>query len=104
MARINGIDTVFVLTEERLANHFAKLGFSHKYIGSPIEHHGVRVPSMMSVSGTIKSMRSNLRPLYDVIAADIKRNLPETGNGLPGIENEHSGSRPQVTIAAKPAT
>jgi N-acyl amino acid synthase of PEP-CTERM/exosortase system len=104
LARINGIDTVFVLTEERLANHFAKLGFSHKYIGSPIEHHGVRVPSMMSVSGTIKSMRSNLRPLYDVIAADIKRNLPETGSGLPWIENEHSESRSRVTIAVKPAT
>jgi hypothetical protein len=49
-------------------------------------------------------MRSNLRPLYDVIAADIKRNLPETGNGLPGIENEHSESRSRVTIAVKPAT
>ena len=92
LARLNGIETVFVLTEERLASHFAKLGFSHKYIGSPIEHHGMRVPSMMSVSGTIKGMRPNLRPLYDVIAADIKRNLPETGSGLPRIENEHSGS------------
>jgi hypothetical protein len=95
---------VFVLTEERLASHFAKLGFSHKYIGGPIEHHGMRVPSMMSVSGTIKGMRPNLRPLYDVIAEDIKRNLPETGNGLPGIENEHSESRSRVTIAVKPAT
>ena len=84
LARLNGIDTVFILTEERLANHFSKLGSSHKYIGSPIEHHGLRIPSMMSVSETIKGMRSNLRSLYDVIAEDIKRNLLEAGMACPG--------------------
>ena len=104
LARLHKIETLFILTEERLALHFAKLGFDLKFIGPPVEHHGIRVPSMMSVSGTIKGMRPNLRPLYDVIAEDIKRNLPETGNGLPGIENEHSEGKPQATIVAKPAT
>lgn len=108
LARLNGIETVFVLTEERLANHFAKLGFSHKYIGSPIEHHGTRVPSMMSVSGTIKDMRINLRPLYDVIAADIKRNLPGMQTSMPQIKmndrNADCVETDQEVIAAKSAT
>lgn len=76
LARLNGIDTVFVLTEERLASHFGKLGFNLQYIGSPIEHHGERIPSMMSVSATIRNMRTNLQPLYHAIAADIEKGLP----------------------------
>lgn len=75
LARLNGIDTVFVLTEERLASHFGKLGFNLQYIGSPVEHHGKRIPSMMSVSATIRNMRTNLQPLYHTIAADIEKGL-----------------------------
>ena len=74
LARLNGIDTVFVLTEERLANHFGKLGFNLQHIGKRIDHHGNRIPSMMSVSGTISNMRINLQSLYRVIAADIEKN------------------------------
>ncbi|SOD40549.1 PEP-CTERM/exosortase system-associated acyltransferase [Nitrosovibrio sp. Nv4] len=79
LARLAGIETVFVLTEERLANHFGKLGFSLQHIGSPIEHHGRRIPSVMSVSSTIDNMRTNLRPLYQTIAADIKRGFQSQG-------------------------
>lgn len=75
LARLNKIETLFILTEKRLANHFSKLDFSLQHIGSPIEHHGERIPSMMSVSATINNIRSNLRPLYHAIAADIERNL-----------------------------
>ncbi|SEL37440.1 PEP-CTERM/exosortase system-associated acyltransferase [Nitrosovibrio tenuis] len=74
LARLNGIDTLFVLTEERLANHFDKLGFQLQYIGQQIEHHGKRVPSMMGISAIINNMRSNLRPLYRAIATDIEKN------------------------------
>jgi N-acyl amino acid synthase of PEP-CTERM/exosortase system len=77
LARLNGIDTVFVLTEERLAMHFSKLGFDLQYIGSAIEHHGVRVPSIMSVSATIKNMRTSLRSLYSAVAEDINRGIKE---------------------------
>lgn len=73
LARLNGIDTVFVLTEDRLANHFGKLGFNLQHIGKQIDYHGKRIPSMMSVSATINNMRTNLRSLYRVIAADIGR-------------------------------
>jgi N-acyl amino acid synthase of PEP-CTERM/exosortase system len=77
LARLNKIDTLFILTEKRLANHFSKLGFSLQNIGSPIEHHGERIPSMMSVSGTINNMRTNLLPLYHAIAADIEKSTKE---------------------------
>ncbi|MEO6561688.1 MAG: PEP-CTERM/exosortase system-associated acyltransferase, partial [Nitrosospira sp.] len=75
LARLNGIDTLFVLTEERLASHFGKLGVNVQSIGSPIEHHGTRMPSMMSVNGIINDIRSIIRPLYHTIAADIKKGL-----------------------------
>lgn len=75
LARLNGIDTLFVLTEERLASHFSKLGFDLRYIGSPVEHHGERLPSMMNVSATIHNMRASLRSLYQTIAADIERGM-----------------------------
>jgi N-acyl amino acid synthase of PEP-CTERM/exosortase system len=77
LAHLNGIDHVFVLTEERLANHFGKLGFQLQFIGSPVEHHGERIPSMMSVDGIVNGMRAMLRPLYRTIAADIKMALRE---------------------------
>jgi N-acyl amino acid synthase of PEP-CTERM/exosortase system len=81
LARLNGIDTLFVLTEERLASHFGKLGFGLQFIGGQVEHHGKRIPSMMNVSGIIEGMRSILRPLYRTIAADIRDAL-HTGTDI----------------------
>jgi N-acyl amino acid synthase of PEP-CTERM/exosortase system len=75
LARLNGIDTLFVLTEERLASHFVKLGFQLQFIGDSVEHHGKRIPSMMSVNAIITNMRAMLRPLYQAIAADIRTAL-----------------------------
>lgn len=88
MARLNGIETLFVLTEERLASHFSKLGFDLQYIGSPVEHHGERLPSMMNVTATIRNIRANLRPLYHTIAADIARGLSISGEE-PGGSGGH---------------
>jgi N-acyl amino acid synthase of PEP-CTERM/exosortase system len=48
LARLNGIHTLFVLTEERLARHLRILGFKVQAIGAPIEHRGRRLPSMIS--------------------------------------------------------
>jgi N-acyl amino acid synthase of PEP-CTERM/exosortase system len=77
MARLHGIETLFVLTEERLASHFRKLGVRVEAIGQPIEHRGTRTPSMMSVRGIINDIRSIIRPLYHNIAADIEKYLPK---------------------------
>jgi N-acyl amino acid synthase of PEP-CTERM/exosortase system len=80
LARLSGIETLFVLTENRLAAHFNKLGFQLQFIGEPIEHHGTRLPSVMSVSAIIGNMRGNLRPLYQTIASDIEKAFRSDAN------------------------
>ena len=71
LARLNGIDTLFVLTEPRLANHFRKFGVNMQTIGGAVEHRGQRIPSMMSTHGTIDGLWAIFRPLYRTIAADV---------------------------------
>jgi N-acyl amino acid synthase of PEP-CTERM/exosortase system len=73
LARINGIDTLFVLTERRQAAHFSKLGVKLKIIGEAIEHRGERVPAVMNVTSIIAEMRTIFHSLYHAIAADIQR-------------------------------
>jgi N-acyl amino acid synthase of PEP-CTERM/exosortase system len=71
LARLNGIDTLFILTEPRLANHFHKLGVNIKTIGGPVEHRGQRIPSMMNTNDIIKNLWAIFRPLYRTIAAEV---------------------------------
>lgn len=79
LARINGIDHLFCLTESRLASHFRKLvGENIQVIGNSINHHGERVPSVLYVNQILNNMRSFIRPLYRVISADIKKHISNT--------------------------
>ncbi len=73
LAQINGIEYLFVLTEERLAHHFGKLGFDIQLIGKSIEHRGKRVPSMVRISSSISKMYPSLRSLYQAIVKDIEK-------------------------------
>lgn len=66
-----GIDTLFVLTEPRLARHLSLLGVHIKRIGGPVEHRGRRVPSMMSVPEITGSFGPFVRPLYEQIAGEV---------------------------------
>jgi len=72
MARRLDIEHVFVLTEPRLAKHFARIGFDIRSVGGPIEHHGTRVPSLLSSSRVVEGLRPMIRPLYDVIEAAVE--------------------------------
>lgn len=72
LAERAGIETLFVLTEPRLASHFAKLGVDVRQIGGPVEHRGTRIPSMMDVQGIIKNMRFLLRPMWRAIQEDME--------------------------------
>jgi N-acyl amino acid synthase of PEP-CTERM/exosortase system len=72
LAALHGIDTLFVLTEPRLASHFSKLGVRIQQIGGPIEHRGTRVPSMMSVQSILSGLNFVVRPLYKVISAEMR--------------------------------
>lgn len=74
MAKLRSIETLFVLTEPRLAQHFKKVGVTEiKQIGSPVEHRGMRVPSLMPVDGIISGFCMNplIRPIYESIYDQI---------------------------------
>ncbi len=70
-ARRHGIETLFMLTEPRLAKHLSHLGVDIHRIGGPVEHRGQRVPSMLSVEGVVRGLNFAVRPLYDVIAREV---------------------------------
>ncbi len=72
IAARQGIDTLFVLTEPRLASHFAKLGVTITRIGGPIEHRGTRIPSMIDVQEVIANMRTLMKPLWREVLAEIE--------------------------------
>ena len=71
LAEHYAIDTVFVLTEPRLAQHFRKLGVEVRQIGTPIWHHGLRIPSVMQVEEILRNMRRMLHPMWQVVRAQI---------------------------------
>lgn len=73
IARRFGIEHVFVLTEPRLASHFARIGFDIRTVGGPIEHRGVRVPSLLSSSKVVDGLRPMIRPMYDVIDVAVAK-------------------------------
>ena len=77
LAERQQIETVFVLTEPRLAAHFAKLGVEVIQIGAPISHRGTRIPSMMRTEEIIRNMRSLLLPLWRVVREEIDRSFDE---------------------------
>lgn len=77
LARLNGVDNLFVLTEERLVRHLQRLGVKIHTIGGPIEHRGQRLPSMMSPTGIIDDLSFIVRPLYRTIAAEVAQGRSE---------------------------
>jgi N-acyl amino acid synthase of PEP-CTERM/exosortase system len=70
-ARHHGVETLFMLTERRLAKQLARLGVKMTAIGSPIEHRGTRFPSMMSVQAVIDDLHFFVRPLFAVISEEM---------------------------------
>jgi N-acyl amino acid synthase of PEP-CTERM/exosortase system len=71
-ARHYGVETLFMLTERRLARQLSRLGVVLKTIGKPVEHRGLRYPSMMSVDEVIGGLSFFARPLFAVIANEIE--------------------------------
>lgn len=66
-----GADTLFMLTEPRLARHLSLLGVKIVRIGGPVEHRGRRVPSMLNAPGIVAGFGPLARPLYEHIAAEV---------------------------------
>jgi N-acyl amino acid synthase of PEP-CTERM/exosortase system len=75
----HGVDTVFMLTERRLAAHFGRLGVKVTRIGGPVEHRGERIPWMMNSKAIVDGLNLATRPLYEVIAAEIQREMSRRG-------------------------
>ncbi len=73
LAARNGIDTLFVLTEPRLASHFARLGVEIRQIGGPVDHRGLRIPSTLDVASIIRNMRFLVRPIWRLVQEEIDR-------------------------------
>lgn len=71
MAQRHGIEYLFTLTEPRLAEHFAKLGVKIEPIGAPIEHRGMRVPSLIQAATVESGLRLMIRPLWKEIEAQM---------------------------------
>jgi len=85
MAGIHGVETLFILTEPRLAAHFAKLGVNVRQIGTPIEHRGLRIPSMMSVSSIVSGLNGEVQPLYLEVMEEVAHTLRARGDAPPTL-------------------
>ena len=71
-ARHHGVDTLFMLTERRLAKQLSRLGVNVRKIGAPIEHRGIRYPSMMSIQEVIDGLSFFVRPLFAKISGEME--------------------------------
>jgi N-acyl amino acid synthase of PEP-CTERM/exosortase system len=78
-ARHHGVNTLFMLTERRLAKQLARLGVHVRTIGEPIKHRGMRYPSMMSVQEVIDGLHFFVRPLFAVISAEMETAYRRSG-------------------------
>lgn len=72
MARRVGVEHVFVLTDPRLAKHFVRIGFDIRTVGDQIEHRGIRVPSLLSSSKVVASLRPMIQPLYAAVEEAVE--------------------------------
>lgn len=73
MALHEGLEHMFVLTEPRLASHFAKIGFDIRQIGGAVEHRGTRVPSYLRPTVIADTLRPMIRPLFQVVRDSVER-------------------------------
>jgi N-acyl amino acid synthase of PEP-CTERM/exosortase system len=110
IARRAGIKLLFVLTEPRLAQHFSRLGVHIRPIGTPVEHRGERLPSVMCIDEIIDGLRRTVRPVWDAINEQIDAYLDEhSADGRPGharhkvVEPTHRWLPARMTRSAWPA-
>jgi N-acyl amino acid synthase of PEP-CTERM/exosortase system len=82
LAKYLGVETIFVLTEPRLAAHLWRLGVRIQRIGGPVEHRGERVPSMMKVQSVEENLPRSVRPLWELIGEQIRAGFGRRGATL----------------------
>jgi hypothetical protein len=62
-----------------LAQHLFKLGFMIKPIGSPIEHHGARLPSVMQIDEILAGMRPAMQPVWQAVNDQVDEYIAAHG-------------------------
>jgi N-acyl amino acid synthase of PEP-CTERM/exosortase system len=90
-AMLHDIQRLFVLTEPRLSEHLHRLGLRVIRIGPPVEHRGLRVPSMIDVAPVAESLHPMGRPLYDHVLESLRTAYLAGGGAAcspTGIERE----------------
>jgi N-acyl amino acid synthase of PEP-CTERM/exosortase system len=71
-AQLTGLSKLFVLTEPRLSDHLRRLGLPITQVGTPVEHRGLRVPSMIDVEPVAHDLGRMWRPFYDHILQSLQ--------------------------------
>lgn len=79
VAELLELDFLLMLTEPRLAQHFNRIGFDIRQIGGPVDHRGVRVPSVIYPKIAIPNFRPMLRPMWQVIRESVRSDFTEAG-------------------------
>lgn len=72
VADLEGLERLYLLTEQRLASHLSRLGVEITQVGDPVEHRGLRVPSVIQVRSVVSALQGFVRPLYAEIRAQMK--------------------------------
>jgi N-acyl amino acid synthase of PEP-CTERM/exosortase system len=85
LARQHGISTLLLLTEPRLATQLKRLRVQIRQIGGPVDHRGTRIPSLINVASVIDGLNFLLRPLYEVIAEQVRVGV-ESQRAKKGVE------------------
>lgn len=105
LARRYDLKTLFVLTEPRLAQHFARLGVMIRPIGGSVRHRGVRLPSVMQVQEVIAGLKPFMLPVWEAINEQIDSyieshwTLPQDVAFLPRTEQPKQ-QRARASIAS----
>jgi N-acyl amino acid synthase of PEP-CTERM/exosortase system len=90
LAAMYGIETLFVLTEPRLAKHLARLGVDIKQVGGPVEHRGTRILSIMTVASVMGGINFVIRPLYKVVAEEVRLGVRAQREMQPAVATSSS--------------
>ena len=80
VATLHEIQRLYVLTEPRLSGHLRNLGIGITQVGTPVEHRGVRVPSMIHVASVQTGLRPTVLPFYDHIQDSIRQAYTRAGS------------------------
>lgn len=71
-----GLSHVFLMTEPRLLQHFARMGFGIEQIGEAVEHRGLRAPALLRSDTFRSGLRPLVRPMFTAIETDIAAAMP----------------------------